>query len=50
MPHDVEYLIHKINLSKDKDLIKTLDTFNNSIVKTNFYNPKKSATAYRLDP
>lgn len=27
-----------------------MDLFNRSIVKTNFYNPIKSATAFRLDP
>lgn len=27
-----------------------MDLFNKSIVKTNFYNPKKAATSFRLDP
>ena len=49
-PHDLNHLLKSINDSLDRDVLRTMDTFNRSIVKTNFYNPIKSATSFRLNP
>ena len=48
--HELDKLLKSVNESLDRDVLRTMDVFNRSIVKTNFYNPIKSATAFRLDP
>jgi len=37
--HDIDVLINSLNENLDKDVLKTMHIFNQSIVKTNFYNP-----------
>lgn len=48
--HDIDVLLKSVDETLDKDVLKTMDIFNKSIAKTNFYNPQKSATAFRLNP
>jgi len=36
---DIDILISSLSETLDKDVIKTMHIFNQSIVKTNFYNP-----------
>lgn len=50
VPYDIESLLKSVDETLDKDVLKTMDIFNKSIAKTNFYNPQKSATAFRLNP
>ena len=39
VPYDIETLLKTVDETLVKDVLKTMDTFNKSIAKTNFYNP-----------
>ena len=47
---DLDSLLQNVENSFEKQMLRTINTFNNSVVKTNFYNSKRSATSFRLNP
>ena len=46
----MDLLLKNIEDQLEKNILLTMNIFNQSIVKTNFYNPNKSATSFRLNP